>query len=83
MKTPTHYKMPKSKAEAKERGSMYYIDGKVCRNGHSSSRYRDSGKCVACAKANKEKHKYNDVIDNARQRIEKLKESSDFEESWE
>lgn len=87
MKMPTHYKIPRSKAEAKKRGALYYVNGKTCSKGHTSSRYVNSGKCVACTKANKEKHKFpagfkHGKAQNIRTRIEAITEKSDFEESW-
>ncbi len=86
MHIPVKYSLPRSKAEAKSRGAMYYTEiGKPCRNGHYSKRYTTSGKCVACVRENKEKHaNKSDVssVKDTRKRIEKLKETSDFEESW-
>jgi hypothetical protein len=88
MKIPTRYKIPKSKDEAKKRGAMYYMDGKPCANGHISTKYLNSGKCLTCNKNNKEKRKFPEdfnrsAAQDVKTRIEALTEKSDFEESWE
>ena len=79
----SNYRIPQSRAEAKKRGCMYYMEKKLCANGHTPKRYTSSGKCIICIKENKNKRKYKeDLCRNIKKRIENLTEKSDFEESW-
>jgi len=74
--------LPTTKGEALTRGCMLYYTGKPCRSGHTSVRYRNGGKCKACTKERKVRKFPDYEISDTRQRIEKLKETPDFEESW-
>lgn len=48
---PTVSEFVKTRAEALDRGFMFYHTGIVCRNGHSAPRYASGGECVGCMKA--------------------------------
>lgn len=40
--------LPKTRKDAGRTGSLYYMTGKACVNGHISKRYTPTGACVAC-----------------------------------
>ena len=78
----TKFDMPKSKQEAVKRGSSFFYTNIPCKRGHLSVRYTNSSKCKSCVKLLRDKSRSEYVISDTRQRIEKLKEAPDFEESW-
>lgn len=41
-------KLPRTRAEAKEKGLKRYFTGTPCRNGHVAERYSSSGRCIEC-----------------------------------
>ncbi|HUF72191.1 MAG TPA: endonuclease domain-containing protein [Gammaproteobacteria bacterium] len=49
--------LPRTRAEAKAAGSMFYYKGEPCTHGHLSERYASDGKCVTCRKARNAKHR--------------------------
>lgn len=42
--------MPKTRAEAKALGSLFYDTGKPCKFGHASPKYTSVGKCLSCGR---------------------------------
>lgn len=48
MKNDNDNNLPRTRAEAKESGSLRYFTGKPCRNGHTSPRNTSNQICVTC-----------------------------------
>jgi 5-methylcytosine-specific restriction endonuclease McrA len=45
-------KLPKSRQEARDSGSLYYFTNKPCKRGHVDRRYVSSADCVSCNHSN-------------------------------
>lgn len=60
MKHDNDNDLPRSRAEAKEKGLRHYFTGEPCRNGHVDKRKTSDGRCLTCAKeSNKRSYEAN------------------------
>ena len=76
---------PETRKHALALGSLKYFTGKKCRNGHVSPRYTKTGSCCICDRESgyRNKYKHTRAKKSVRDRIEDIRQTDSFKQSWE
>jgi len=74
--------LPKSKAEAKAMGALYYFTGKPCKQGHLASKLTSNSGCIECRALEKVKHRDRYIERKRKYRSENLEKCRESVRNW-
>jgi hypothetical protein len=68
--TDTHFNIPKTRKEAQDNNSKFFLSDSICKRKHESIRYTNSNSCVECQKLRSQKAQRRRKKWTARKKIE-------------